>query len=91
VTLMIQAKKLRHLEAPFAAAYPQQSDYAAIWEAHERDPDGASPARGATETLAPVRRLARALPATIRLRLRNEFDRRFVHTLRNKAFYRRIA
>ncbi len=90
VTLMIQARKARHMRAPFATGYPQQSDYAGIWEAERRDPDAASPTPRATGTLAPVKRLARALPAPIQQRLRNEFDRRFVHTLRNKAFYRRI-
>ena len=90
VTLMVQARKLRHLAAPFAETCPQQSDYAGIWDAENRDPDAASPTHRATGTLAPVKRLARALPAPIKQRLRNEFDRRFVHTLRNKAFYRRI-
>ena len=91
VSLMIQARKLRHLAAPFASECPQQSDYAQIWRAKDRDREASLPAIAASGSLEPVRRLARALPAPIRQRLRNEFERCFVHTLRNKAFYRRIA
>lgn len=91
VSLMIQAKKLRHLSAPFSSDYPQQSDYAQLWQARDRGPGaGALPPR-ASGALAPIRRFARALPAPLKQRLRNEFERCFVHTLRNKAFYRRIA
>lgn len=90
VTLMIQARKTRHLGEPFANGYPQQSDYAGIWDAEDRDPDAASPTRRADGRLAPMKRLARALPAPLKERLRNEFDRHFVHTLRNRAFYRQV-
>lgn len=89
VSLMIQARKVRHMAEPFASAYPQQSDYVATWDAARGDAGRPAPVRGPSAALAPVKSLARALPLPLKERLRNEFDRLFVHTLRNKAFYRR--
>ena len=86
VTLMIQARKTAHLEDPFSTI-PQQSDYAEIWR--NGDGDSTPPPRAIARSLLrePARLAKRMLPAGVGERLRREYDRRFVHSFRNKAFY----
>jgi hypothetical protein len=86
ITLMIQARKIQHLDAPFDS-FPQQSDYSEIWKTG--DGDCAPPPRlAALSRLAnPLRLLKRLLPAGLGLRLRNEYDQRFIHSFRNNSFY----
>jgi len=90
VTLMIQARKARHLDAPFET-FPQQSDYSEIWKAG--DGDVTPPARAVTAEggllRKPARLVKKLLPAGIGERLRNEYDRHFVHSFRNRNFYTR--
>jgi SAM-dependent methyltransferase len=86
VTLMIQARKIAHLAEPFATT-PQQSDYTEIWRTG--DADSTPPPRALARSLLgePARLAKRLLPSGMKERLRNEYDRRFVHSFRNKAFY----
>ena len=86
VTLMIQARKIAHLADPFSTI-PQQSDYAEIWR--NGDGDSTPPPRALARSLLrqPARFVKRLLPTGVGARLRNEYDRRFVHSFRNKAFY----
>jgi len=86
VTLMIQARKTAHLVDPFATT-PQQSDYEEIWR--NGDGDSTPPPRAVTRSPLgnPARIAKRLLPAGVGERLRREYDRRFVHSFRNKAFY----
>jgi SAM-dependent methyltransferase len=86
VTLMIQARKTAHLRDPFATV-PQQSDYTQIWKTG--DGNSTAPPRALARSLLrePVRFVKRLLPSGMGERLRNEYDRRFVHTFRNKSFY----
>ena len=90
VTLMIQAVKRLHLSDPFET-FPQQSDYSQAWKVE--DAESIAPPRRVLDKAAlrgPVRMAKRLLPPAVGLRLRNEFDRHFVHNFRNKAFYTRI-
>jgi SAM-dependent methyltransferase len=88
VTLMIQAVKNEHRSDPFAS-FPQQSDYTKIWDAG--DQDAAPPERAASSLLrAPARLAKKILPRGVEQRLRNEYDRVFVHSFRNKTFYKRV-
>jgi hypothetical protein len=88
VTLMIQARKVEHRAAPFET-FPQQSDYSEIWKAGTTD--ATPPPRALTRDggllRQPARLVKRLLPRGVGERLRNEYDRHFVHSLRNKAFY----
>jgi hypothetical protein len=83
---MIQARKTAHHDDPFATI-PQQSDYTEIWK--NGDGDSTPPPRAAARSLLrePARLVKRILPPGLGGRLRNEYDRRFVHSFRNKAFY----
>ena len=88
VTLMIRARKTAHRSAPFEM-FPQQSDYSHIWETG--DGDSTPPPRAVSRSFlrAPARLVKRMLPSGVGERLRNEYDRRFVHSFRNKSFYTR--
>jgi hypothetical protein len=83
VTLMIQARKLEHRREPFETI-PQQSDYGHIWETGDGD---STPPPRASLLRRPARFVKSLLPAGIGERLRNEYDRRFVHSFRNRSFY----
>jgi SAM-dependent methyltransferase len=86
VTLMIEARKIAHRADPFATA-PQQSDYTEIWRSGSVD---AAPPLGAVARSLlriPAGIVRRMLPPRLAERLRDEYDRRFVHSFRNKAFY----
>jgi len=86
ITLMIQARKIEHLDSPFDS-FPQQSDYSEIWKTGDGD-STPPPRHAALGRLAhPLRLLKRMLPAGLGLRLRNEYDRRFTHSFRNVSFY----
>ena len=82
VTLMVQARKVAHVDDPFAA-FPQQSDYTEMWSHGKVD----RPVQGPSA----ARRVAQLLPPGVKLRLRNEFERRFVHSFRNKTFYKPLS
>ena len=86
VTLMIQARKVEHRSEPFATV-PQQSDYSEIWKAGSGDVT--PPARAVSEGFLrkPVQLVKQLLPKRVGERLRNEYDRHFVHSFRNKSFY----
>jgi SAM-dependent methyltransferase len=86
VTLMIQARKIAHRADPFDTI-PQQSDYSEIWKTG--DGDSTPPPRAVSRSLLrqPARLVKRLLPEGMGERLRNEYDRRFVHSFRNRAFY----
>jgi SAM-dependent methyltransferase len=86
VTLMIQARKTAHLTEPFATT-PQQGDYTEIWM--NGDGDSTPPPRAVARSRLrePAQLVKRMLPPGIGERLRNEYDRRFVHSFRNRAFY----
>jgi SAM-dependent methyltransferase len=86
VTLMIQALKVEHRGDPFET-FPQQSDYSEIWKAGDRD--AVAVARPLRDGLLgkPARLVRKMLPRAVGERLRNEYDRHFVHSFRNRAFY----
>jgi len=87
VTLMIQARKKEHRSELFGS-YPQQSDYTQLWK--EGGGNATAPARVREGFLRrPVRLVKKLLPQGVEERLRNEYDRYFVHSFRNKTFYRR--
>jgi hypothetical protein len=86
VTLMIQARKTAHLADPFATT-PQQSDYEEIWKNGDEDATAPQRAIARSGLRKPARFVKRILPPRVGERLRNEYDRRFVHSFRNKTFY----
>jgi len=89
VTLMVQAVKREHLADPFARA-PQQSDYSQAWKAEEGGDAPVPPRTVLGKLRSPARLAKRLLPEAVGARLRNEFDRLFVHSFRNRDFYTRV-
>ena len=87
VTLMIQARKTAHVADPFGT-FPQQSDYTQLWK--DGGGNATAPLRVREGLLRkPVRLVKKLLPRGVEERLRNEYDRHFVHSFRNKTFYTR--
>lgn len=88
VTLMIRARKVAHLDDPLAIS-PQQSDYGEVWDAGDGNAVAPQRTQGLSALLKRPARLARRLMPGVEERLRNEYDRRYVHSFHNKAFYTR--
>jgi len=89
VSLMIRARKTAHLSEPFET-FPQQSDYGEVWATGDGDSTPAPHALSSSALRSRARLVKRLLPAKVGERLRNEYDRHFVHSFRNKAFYTRV-
>jgi SAM-dependent methyltransferase len=100
VGLLVRARKIRHKSIPFGE-YPQQSDYVRLWSstaeartAAEGEELGAgSTFRRLKEALPrPVkgflRRVIESTPQSPRTILSNNYDMHFVHSFRNKTFFR---
>jgi hypothetical protein len=86
VTLMVQARKAEHRVDPFRT-FPQQSDYELQW----KEGAGAGAHARAPGTLRkPIALVKRLLPPALLERARNEYDRYFVHSFRNRRFYSRV-
>ncbi len=83
VFLMIHARKTRHLSEPFARA-PQQSDYALVWN------EGPGALQQTPRGRAVLRRVVRAMPRRLKDALVNEYGRLYVHTFRNRRFYKPV-
>ena len=87
VTLMVEARKLEHHANPFRE-FPQQSDYEPQWKEGAGATHG--PGRVASDSLrSSARFVKRLLPSSVIERARNEYDRYFVHSFRNRNFYTR--
>lgn len=72
--LMLQARKLRHLDDPFAVT-PQQSDYTARWDAHRRgEPEALGVSAAGAARLSP--RLMRVLVGVREVLRASRFNRR---------------
>jgi hypothetical protein len=82
LSLLVRARKLRHLDTPFATP-PQQSDYVQAWASADRD------GRPAHSTLAGFVEAAwRRLPGRLKWKLWNEYGRWYRQTPRNRAWFR---
>jgi SAM-dependent methyltransferase len=80
-SLLARARKLRHLDQPFATP-PQQSDYVTAWkgESQRDEPSGV--------VVNALHRLWRRLPPRLKWKLWNEYGRRYRNTLRNRRWFR---